>query len=197
MIARLAGRLHSAGADACVVDVGGVGYRVQCSARTLGALPPVGDAVELVIETRVMDDQIRLYGFRGEAERQCFNLLQTVQGVGAKMALSLLATLPPDELAHAIATGDKAALTRAPGVGQKMATRLAMELKDRVGDFAPPLQARETAAGGAAADAVSALVNLGYRRPEALGAVHKAARTLGQAADAAALIRAGLRELAA
>ena len=91
MIARLAGRLHSAAADSCIVDVGGVGYRVQCSARTLGALPPAGEAVELVIETRVQDDQIRLFGFRGEPERQCFNLLQTVQGVGAKLALGLLA----------------------------------------------------------------------------------------------------------
>ncbi len=197
MIARLAGRLHSAGADNCVVDVGGVGYRVQCSARTLGALAPVGEAVELVIETRVQDDQIRLYGFRGEAERQCFNLVQTVQGVGAKLALSLLAALTPEELAQAIAAGDKAMLTRAPGVGQKMATRLAMELKDRLGDLAPPIQARESVADGAAADAVSALVHLGYRRPEALGAVNKAARVLGQTADAAALIRAGLRELAA
>jgi Holliday junction DNA helicase RuvA len=197
MIARLAGRLHSTGADSCVVDVGGVGYRVQCSARTLSALPPVGEAVELVIETRVQDDQIRLFGFRGEAERQCFNLLQTVQGVGAKLALGLLATLTPEELAQAVAAGDKAMLARAPGVGQKLATRLAMELKDRIGEISGPTLAREPAVGGAAADALSALIHLGYRRPEALGAVTKAARALGNTADAAALIRAGLRELAA
>lgn len=202
MIAKLSGLLDSVAETFCIVDVGGVGYQVFCSARTLRALPRPGEAVKLHVETHVREDHIHLYGFVSETERGWFSLLQTVQGVGSRVALAILSALSPDELASAIASGDKATLNRCDGVGPKLAARLITELKDKVGGiaFAAPAPAAgapaETGGGGAVADALSALVNLGYKRAEAFGAVTAAARSLGDKADVSALIRAGLKELA-
>ena len=202
MIAKLSGLLDSVAETFCIVDVGGVGYQVFCSARTLRALPRPGEAVRLHVETHVREDHIHLYGFVSETERGWFTLLQTVQGVGSRVALAILSALSPDELASAIASGDKAMLNRCDGVGPKLAARLITELKDKVGGiaFAAPAPAAgapaETGGGGAVADALSALVNLGYKRAEAFGAVTAAARSLGDKADVSALIRAGLKELA-
>lgn len=198
MIAKLTGVLDSVGRDHAVIDVGGVGYLVRCSARTLAALPQAGAAVSVAVETLVREDAIELFGFGSTAEREWFRLLTTVQGVGAKVALSLLSALNSDELALAIAAGDKAMLSRADGVGPKLANRLISELKEKIAgaDIAATPAATPTArAGDAAADAVSALVNLGYRRAEALGAVDRALRKLGPTARVEALIPAGLKEL--
>ena len=202
MIAKLTGKLDFAGRDHVVIDVGGVGYLVRCPARTLSALPPAGETASLAIETLVREDAIDLYGFAETAERDWFRLLMTVQGVGAKVALSLLSALNPADLAAAIAGEDKAALTRADGVGPKLATRLAMELKDKVGTMTlgralatAPMAVVPAGGDAAAADAVSALVNLGYRRPEAAGAVERAMKKLGKGARVEALIPAGLKEL--
>ena len=201
MIARLRGRLDGIAEDHAVIDVGGVGYLVLCSARTLAALPGVGEAVDLHIETQVRAESIALYGFREPAERVWFRLLQTVQGVGARVALGLLSVLAPDELARAVAAQDKAALSRASGVGPRLAGRIASELRERLVDLPLPGAmagaAPIVAASGAAADAVSALINLGYGRSEAHAAIAKAAATLGDQAAADALIRTGLQELAA
>jgi Holliday junction DNA helicase RuvA len=201
MIARLRGRLDGIAEDHAVIDVGGVGYLVLCSARTLAALPAVGEAVDLHIETQLRAESIALYGFREPAERVWFRLLQTVQGVGARVALGLLSVLAPDELARAIAAQDKAALSRASGVGPRLAGRIASELRERLVDLPLPGAlagaAPIVAASGAAADAVSALINLGYGRSEAHAAIAKAAATLGDQAAADALIRTGLQELAA
>lgn len=200
MIAKLTGILDSIDGQHCVVDVQGVGYLVQCSARTLGALAPVGESVRLLIVTKMREDGIRLFGFQHEAERAWFELLQNVQGVGAKVALALLSSLTTDEIAAAIATGDKAMLTRADGVGAKLAQRLASELKDKVA--ALPAGAgmniglEGSVAGDGGRDAVSALVNLGYRPMQAETAIAKAAQKLGAKAKTPELIRAGLRELA-
>ncbi len=203
MIAKLAGILDTIAADAAVVDVNGVGYCAFCSSRTLGRLPPVGAPVRLLIETHVREDHIHLYGFIDAAERDWFRLLTTVQGVGARLALAVLSALGPDDLPLAILAQDKALLARAEGVGPRLAARIVNELRDKTGSLAiaPPAAAATAAAAapigeGPAADAVSALVNLGYRRAEAFGAVATAARRLGTAAPAEALIRAGLRELA-
>jgi len=197
MIARLKGLVDQIGEDWAVIDVGGIGYLVYCSSRTLSRLPRIGEAVALYIETHVREDHIHLYGFFEEAERAWFRLLQTVQGVGSKVALAILSTLTSNDLANAIASGDKAMLSRPSGVGPKLAVRLATELKDKVGTIAPAgsfAPALITATAGLE-DAVSALVNLGYRRPEAQAAVVKASATLGEGAAIAALIRVGLQEL--
>jgi Holliday junction DNA helicase RuvA len=203
MIAKLSGVLDRSGADGAVVDVGGVGYLVFCSARTLRQLPGEGEAVRLVVETHVREDHIHLYGFIDDAERDAFRLLTTVQGVGAKLALAILGTLSPDDLAAAIVAQDRAALAQAEGVGPKLAARIVNELRDKISGLALPppiasLQRNAAAApfGGGAADAVSALVNLGYRRVEAYAAVTRAALALGPAAELDALIRSGLKELA-
>jgi Holliday junction DNA helicase RuvA len=203
MIAKLTGRVDFVGRDHIVIDVGGVGYLVRCPARTLAALPPAGETASISVETLVREDAIDLYGFADAAERDWFRLLMTVQGVGPKAALSLLSALNAADLAAAIAAEDKTMLTRADGVGPKLATRLAMELKDKVGTMtlgralASMPAAASAAIGGdaAAADAVSALVNLGYRRPEAAGAVERAMKKLGKGARVEALIPAGLKEL--
>ena len=198
MIARLKGLVEQIGEDWAVIDVQGVGYLVYCSSRSLSRLPRVGEAVALFIETHVREDHIHLYGFFEEAERAWFRLLQTVQGVGSKVALAILSTLSGDDLANAIASGDKAMLSRPSGVGPKLAARLAVELKDKVagiasvGSFAPAMAA---ASGGGLEDAISALVNLGYRRAEAQMAVVKASSALGEGAPVPALIRVGLQEL--
>jgi holliday junction DNA helicase RuvA len=204
MIGKLTGTIDSVGEDFVILDVHGVGYLVYCSARTLGELPAVGKAAALAIETHVREDQIRLFGFLSAAEREWFRLLQTVQGVGAKVALAILSTLRAGDLATAIAMRDKAAITRAPGVGPKVAERIVTELKDK----SPALAAVDPAvvrlssavedkrAPGPVADAVSALVNLGYDQPQAIAAISAAVRDAGAGADPARLIRLGLKELA-
>ena len=198
MIAKLRGILDSIGEDWVVLDVGGVGYLAYCSARTLARLPEPGAPVSLEIETHVREDHIHLYGFSGPSERAWFRLLTTVQGVGARVAMAVQGVLGPDELAQAVALGDRASLTRAPGVGPKLAQRILAELKDKVDAIAvAPIPVRLAAVNGDhASDAVSALVNLGYRRPEAVGAVSAAVRSLGAEAAVESLIKAGLKELA-
>ncbi len=204
MIAKLTGVLDTMGDDWAVVDVGGVGYLAYCSGRTLRALPAVGGSVTLAIETHVREDHIHLYGFIDAAERDWFRLLTTVQGVGARVALAILTVLEPDAIADAVIAQDKAAFTQAAGVGPKLAARLVAELKDRVGELivVRPIQFAAEAAGagpgnnaGPVGDAISALVNLGYRRTEAYGAVSQAASRLGADAGIEALITAGLKEL--
>ena len=200
MIAKLAGVIDQIGPEAAVIDVGGVGYLAFCSTRTIGRLPAVGLPASLLIETHVREDHIHLYGFIDAAERDWFRRLTTVQGVGARLALAILSAMAPEQLGLAILAQDKAALTRADGVGARLAARIVNELRDKVGSFAaapvPATVSPAEASDGPAADAVSALVNLGYRRSEAYVAVAAAAQRLGSGADAGALIRAGLQELA-
>lgn len=196
MIARLRGIVEGIEDGRCIMDVGGVGYLVFCSTRTLGALPNAGTAT-LLIETQVREDAISLYGFATGAERDWFRLLTTVQGVGAKVALALLSALSPDQLIAAIATGDKTALTRSPGVGPKLAIRVLTELREKAGVM--PGGATLPAAfapKGAVADALSALTNLGYRRAEAEAALARAGDDHGPDAALDVLIRAGLKALA-
>jgi Holliday junction DNA helicase RuvA len=203
MIGKLKGLVDSYGEDFVILDVQGVGYVVHCSTRTLQKLPAAGEAAALAIETQVREDSIRLFGFSAVAERDWFRLLQTVQGVGAKVALAILSILGPGELAAAIAGQDKAMVARASGVGPKLAARIVAELKDKAPAFAAldPAVARlsgeeSAAAPQAAQDAISALVNLGYGRPQAAAAVAASLKALGESADAGALIRRGLKELA-
>jgi Holliday junction DNA helicase RuvA len=204
MIGKLKGILDSYGEDFVVVDVNGVGYVVHCSGRTLQALPAPGEPVTLAIETHVREDQIRLFGFLADVEREWFRLLQTVQGVGTKVALAILGTLKPADLASAIAMRDRAMITRTPGVGPKVAERIVTELKDKAPAYTEldPAVVRlsgavdERRAPAPVADAVSALVNLGYGQPQAAAAVAAAARAAGEGADTRALIRLGLKELA-
>jgi Holliday junction DNA helicase RuvA len=204
MIGKLKGVIDSYGEDSLILDVGGVGYLVHCSARTLQMLPQPGEAATLAIETHVREDQIRLFGFTTDIEREWFKLLQTVQGVGAKVALAVLGTMKVSELAEAIAMRDKAAVARTPGVGPKVAERIVTELKDKVPKFTSLDPAvvqlsgalEENRAPRPVADAVSALVNLGYGQPQAAAAIAAAARNAGEGADTAALIRQGLKELA-
>jgi Holliday junction DNA helicase RuvA len=204
MIAKLSGTVDSTRDGFAIIDVNGVGYLVFCSSRTLGLLPARGQPVSLQIETHVREDHIHLYGFGSDAERDWFKTLTTVQGVGAKVALSILGTLAPRELAQAIVAGDRATVSRAEGVGPKLAQRIVTELKDKAGlvglqagvqSQAPAGAANGDAMDGELADAVSALVNLGYRRVEAFGAVSAASRKLGVDAAVGDLIRAGLKEL--
>jgi Holliday junction DNA helicase RuvA len=199
MIAKLSGRLDSSGDGWAVIDVGGVGYLVFCAGRTLAAMPGDGGAVSLEIETVVREDQFNLYGFLDGREREWFRLLRTVQSVGAKMALAILGLLSPDELALAIAARDKATLTRVSGVGPKLAERMLTELKDKapVGDMSVSIPGAAGGGSSSASDAVSALVNLGYRQSEAFGVVSDAARRLGDEATVGDLIQAGLKELSA
>ena len=204
MIGKLKGIVDSYGEDYIILDVNGVGYQVHCSARTLQALPAPGEAATLSIETYVREDQIKLFGFTSDAEREWFRLLQTVQGVGAKVALSVLSTLKASELASAIAMRDKAAVARSPGVGPKVAERIVTELKDKAPQFTSIDPAviqlsgalDENRAPRPVSDAVSALVNLGYGQPQAAAAIAAAARNAGEDADTATLIRQGLKELA-
>jgi Holliday junction DNA helicase RuvA len=204
MIGKLRGIVDSYGEDSVILDVGGVGYLVHCSARTLQALPPAGEAATLSIETHVREDQIRLFGFANDVEREWFRLLQTVQGVGVKVALSVLGTLKPADLANAIAMRDKAMIAKSPGVGAKVAERIVTELKDKAPAFAAldPALVRlsgaieEKSAPQPLRDAVSALVNLGYGQPQAAAAIAAAAQQAGEGAETAQLIRLGLKELA-
>lgn len=204
MIGKLKGLLDTIGEDHVVLDVGGVGYLVQCSTRTLANLPGAGEALTLHVETQVREDAIRLFGFGSELERDWFRLLQTVQGVGAKVALAIEATLAPGEIASAIALQDKAMIARAPGVGPKLAQRIVTELRDKApaysGAAAAEIGLQQELGAGAAppavADAVSALRNLGYSAQQASVAVAKALKKAGEKAGSAELIRHGLRELA-
>jgi Holliday junction DNA helicase RuvA len=203
MIGKLRGVIDAYGDDWVILDVGGVGYEVHCSSRTLQALPQEGEAATLAIETYVREDAIRLYGFSSDHEREWFRLLQTVQGVGAKVALAILGVMKPADLATAIALGDKAALAQAPGVGKKVAERLAIELRDKAPAYssADPLVVRlqaeldEKRAPRPVADAVSALVNLGYPQIQAGAAIAAAQRSAGDGATTEILIRLGLKEL--
>lgn len=211
MIAKLKGLVDSSGDDWVVIDVNGVGYLVYCSARTLAALPPLGEAVALHIDTHVREDHIHLYGFLSEGDRAFFRLLTTVQGVGARVGLAILAVAPPEQLSQAIAAQDKVPFTRASGVGPKLAGRIVSELKDKVAGLvlsapaigaaaaAAPAPAMATAGAPAASDAaeeaVSALVNLGYARTEAFAAVSRVAQGGDGAPSVQAIIGAALRDL--
>jgi holliday junction DNA helicase RuvA len=204
MIGKLRGIVDSYGDDWVIVDVGGVGYQVYCSVRTLQSLPQAGEAASLAIETYVREDAIRLYGFAGDVEREWFRLLMMVQGVGTRVALAILGVLKPGDLASAIALQDKATLTRAPGVGKRVAERIVTELKDKAPAYSSvdpavvELQSdlAEHNAPRSVADAVSALVNLGYAQIQASAAIAAASRSAGEEADAEMLIRLGLKELA-
>ena len=203
MIGKLKGVVDSFGEDFVILDVQGVGYVVHCSARTLQRMPKTGEPADLSIETHVREDMIRLYGFRSDAEREWFRLLQTVQGVGSKVALGLLSVLEPPQLASAIALGDKTAVARAPGVGPRLAARLVAELKDKAPSFAPLDPALVALAGAVEdrsapqpiADAISALVNLGYAQLQASAAVASALKAGGEGAEAKVLIRLALKAL--
>jgi Holliday junction DNA helicase RuvA len=201
MIGKLKGIVDSHGEDFVILDVHGVGYIVHCSGRTLQKLPRPGEASTLAIETHMREDSIKLFGFISETERDWFRLLQSVQGVGAKVALAIQTVLDVAELASAIACQDKAAIARAPGVGPKLAARIASELKDKAAaSGAPDAVAARAGLDGdppaAAQDALSALVHLGYGRPQAAAAVAASVAALGDGAPAAELILRGLKELA-
>jgi Holliday junction DNA helicase RuvA len=203
MIGKLKGTIDEIGEDHVVLDVHGVGYVAFCSARTLGKLGSSGEAAVLFIETYVREDQFRLFGFLSALEREWFRLLQSVQGVGSKVALAVLSTLTPGELANAIALQDKTAVSRAPGVGPKVAVRIMTELRNKAPAFAGEASASiglkqelgEGVAAAPVADAVSALTNLGYSRDQAANAVAAALKNGGEGADSAKLIRLGLKEL--
>jgi Holliday junction DNA helicase RuvA len=205
MIGKLRGKVDAIGEGFLIVDVNGVGYEVQASARTLRSLK-IGEEVSLTIDTHVREDAIRLFGFASEVERGWFRTLQSIQGVGSKVALALLGTLSPQELAHAIALSDWASVEQAPGIGKKLAQRIVAELKDKAPALSVAgLQMPSAAMSGplaapsednAAAEALSALTNLGYQPAQASGAIAIAAKELGEAADTAKLIRRGLKELA-
>ncbi len=204
MIGKIRGRVDSYGDDWVIIDVGGVGYELHCSTRTLQSLPPVGEEAKLAVETYVREDLIRLFGFSGEFERQWFKLLMTVQGVGAKVALSVLSVLKPGELATAIALQDKASIGRASGVGKRLAERIVVELRDKAPAYAEidpnVIHLRndlvDQRASRPVTDAVSALVNLGYGDVQASAAVAAAVRAAGEPATTEQLIRLGLKELA-
>ena len=204
MIGKLRGVVDSYNEDSVVLDVHGVGYLVHCSVRTLQSLPPPGEAATISIETWVREDQIRLYGFATDLDREWFRILTHVQGVGAKVALAILGTLKVPDLANAIALGDKAQIARTPGVGPKLAQRLVLELKDKAPAFASvdpsvvKLQGdlAERRASQPVSEAVSALVNLGYGEIQASAAIAAAVRSAGDKATTEILIRHGLKELA-
>jgi len=198
VIARLTGLVDVLDADRCVIDVGGVGYLVQASTRTLAALPAPPARALVLVETQVREDAITLFGFADTAEQMWFRLLTGVQGVGGRVALSILSTLSPRDLAGAIASGDRASLARANGVGARLALRLVTELRDKAGAMptGPVLPAASAPAVGVAGDAMSALVNLGYRRPEAQAVLTRVIERLGDAAGLDQVIRDSLKELA-
>jgi Holliday junction DNA helicase RuvA len=195
MIARLSGILAEMNADSAVVDVGGIGYLVHLSSRTLGMLGEQGSQVLLLTELQVREDAWTLFGFGSAAERDSFRALTSVQGVGGRLALAILSVLPPDDLARAVAHGDKAMIGRANGVGPKLAARIANELQGKlglsgVGGVAPPPR------GSASRDALSALANLGFKPAEASAAVKAAEDELGPEATLDALVRLALRKAA-
>ncbi len=198
MIAQLTGRINSLAEGSCIVDVNGVGYLVHASTRTLGTLPQPPAIARVLIETHVREDAILLYGFADSAERDWFRLLTTVQGVGARVALSVLSALSPRDLITAIASGDRASITRAAGVGPRLAVRLLTELREKAGAMpsSAGIAIPAERPAGVAEDALSALINLGYRRPEAQPAVARVVERLGDAAGLDAVIRDSLKELA-
>ena len=205
MIGKLRGKVDAIGEAHVIIDVNGVGYEVQCSSRTLRAME-LGQEISLTIDTHVREDAIRLFGFKSEIERSWFRTLQQIQGVGSKVALNVLGTMAPQDLANAIALGNSAAVEQTPGVGKKLAQRIVLELKDKaptlsvagLGSGAPKgggTDMGEIAGSNAAAEAISALVNLGYNPQQAAAAVATALGELGAPADTAKLIRRGLKEL--
>ena len=204
MIGKLKGILESIGDDTILIDCGGVCYEVHCSTRTLTGLPNLGEAVSIAIETHVRETEIKLFGFSDDLERDWFRLLQSVQGVGAKVALAIQSTLSAGDLASAIALQDKAMVSRAPGVGPKVAQRIVAELKDKAPAYSGAAASEmglaadigDGVASSAVQDAVSALGNLGYSSQQAAGAVSAALNKAGDDADSATLIRLGLKELA-
>ena len=207
MIVRLTGLVDDVGLDGVMLDVQGVGYQIQVSTRTRAALPGKGETASLLTEMQIREDSWSLFGFIDRAERDWFRTLTTVQGVGGRVALGILSVLSPEQLTRAILAQDKASLARADGVGPKLAVRLVTELKDKAaahGLAAGPaptgtviqLPPVGTDLAGPVEDAISALVNLGYRRPDALGAVATAQRKLGDGVTVTDLIRAGLKEIA-
>src|SRR5437868_9546929 len=195
MVARLTGTLAEASSDSAVIDVGGVGYLVQLSGKTLGALGSLGGEVMILTELQVREDAWTLFGFGSTAERDAFRALTSIQGVGGRLALAILSVLSPDELARAVAQNDKAMIGRANGVGPKLAARIANELQGKLGivglgGASPPPR------GGAASDALSALANLGFRPADASAAVNSAQEELGADASLDALVRLALRKAA-
>lgn len=196
MIARLTGTLAEMTADAAVIDVSGVGYLVQMSSRTLDALGGVGSEVLILTELQVREDQWTLFGFGNAAERDAFRALTSIQGVGGRLALAILSALSPDELASAVAHGDKAMIGRANGVGPKLAARIANELQGKLGVTGLGGASAPVPQGNAARDALSALANLGFKPAEASMAVAAAADELGQDASLDSLVRLALRKAA-
>lgn len=206
MIGRLKGKIDDLGDNWALIDVNGVGYRVFCSSRTLSHFV-IGAVTVVEVETHVREDHIHLYGFADASERDWFKLLMTVQGVGAKVGLGILSVLEPDELMLAVAAADDGIVSRAPGVGPKLAKRIASELKDKVGAIAIDLNAKprdrevisstqHASLPNGVSEATSALVNLGYGSSEALVTVTRAAAKLGDGVGVEVLIREALRELA-
>ena len=195
MIARLSGILAEVTADSAVIEVGGVGYLVHLSGKTLGAIGPVGGEVMILTELQVREDAWTLFGFGSPQERDAFRALTSIQGVGGRLALAILSTLAPDELARAVAQDDKAMIGRANGVGPKLAARIANELKGKLGVVALG-GAAPAPRGGTAADALSALGNLGFKPAEASAAVNAAQDELGDGASLDALVRLALRKAA-
>jgi Holliday junction DNA helicase RuvA len=195
MIARLTGKLAETTADGVVIDVAGVGYQLLCSARTLEALGAIGSDVLVLTELQVREDAWTLFGFGSREERDTFRALTSVQGVGGRLALAILSALSPDELSRAISQSDKAMIGRANGVGPKLAARIANELQGKLG--APGLGGAALAPReGSAADALSALANLGFKPAEASAAVNAAQDELGPDASLDALVRLALRKAA-
>jgi Holliday junction DNA helicase RuvA len=202
MIGKLTGLIDEIGSDFAVIDVGGVGYVVHCAARVLAALPQPGNRATLFVETQMREDAIKLFGFTTSEEREWFRLLQTVQGVGAKVALSILSTQSTSDLARAVAFEDKASVGRAQGVGPKLAARIVAELKDKAATISAPMHVTQggavvslTRPAGAAAEAVSALVNLGYAQAQASQAIATVVAREGKDLPLQTLIREGLRAL--
>jgi Holliday junction DNA helicase RuvA len=202
MIGKLTGKLDSSFEGGCIFDVNGVGYLISCSSRALQALPPPPAIASLLIETAVREDAITLYGFGDAAERDWFRLLTGIQGVGPKVALALLSVLSPADMARAILAGDKGALTRAAGVGAKLAIRLVSELQAKVGGmpigpaFAPGVSNLPLTGNTVVHETISVLLNLGWKRPEAAATVARVADRLGEGVALELLIRESLKELA-
>ena len=205
MIAKLTGKITRANDESLIIDVNGVGYLVFCSAKTLEAVSKNEEVISLLVETHVREDHIHLFGFFEEAEQNCFKILTTVQGVGAKVALGILSSWSPNKLANAISAGDKNLITKAPGVGPKLAARIITELKDKMGSVYESQiitnygqkSVNKKVDEGVISDVISALENLGYQRGNAYAASLAAADRLGDSVSLQVLIREALSELSA
>ena len=205
MIAKLTGKITRANNESVIIDVNGVGYLVFCSAKTLEIVSKNEEVISLLVETHVREDHIHLFGFFEEAEQNCFKILTTVQGVGAKVALGILSSWSPDKLANAISAGDKNLITKAPGVGPKLAARIITELKDKMGSVYESQiitnygqkSVNKKVDEGVISDVISALENLGYQRGNAYAASLAAADRLGDSVSLQVLIREALSELSA